>query len=395
MLSEKLISGIICEYNPFHSGHKYQIDKIKEETDSLIVCVMSGNFVQRGEPAIIDKYSRAEMALKGGADLVIELPVSFAAASAEAFGECAVYLLDALGCVDRLYFGSESSDIDKLNSLAESLLSEEYSSALNKELKSGISFPLARMNAVNAILGESYSEMLKNPNDILGIEYIKAIKKLNSKIEPHSIKRVGSAHDKADDNTYISAKSIRELLKNGEDVSAFVPSFDILNEAVKNGQAPTDLNLLDRTILYKIRNMSEARIREIPDVSEGLEFKIKKAAATSKSLEELYDSIKSKRYTHSRIRRIMLRILLDIDKEKMKYPKYIRILGMNKNGEQILRSKQNKYPFILRYNEVKKLDCDQQSIFEFEAKVDDIYSLTQPIIGSSGNYYTKNIVKIK
>lgn len=393
MLSEKLISGIICEYNPFHSGHKYQIDKIKEESDSLIVCVMSGNFVQRGEPAVVDKYSRVEMALMGGADLVIELPVAFATASAEAFGRCAVYLLDALGVVDRLYFGSESSDISKLNFITNYLLSDEYSAELGQELKSGISFPIARMNAVNNVLGEEYSELLKYPNDILGIEYIKAIKSLNSKIKPHTIKRVGSAHDKSNDSSFISAKSIRELLKDNEDVSGFVPYLDIINKAIEKGQAPTDLRYLERTLLYKIRNMSESQLSNIPDVNEGLEFKIKKAAATAKNLDELYELIKSKRYTHSRIRRIMLRILLDIDNESMKYPRYIRILGMNKNGEEILRSKQNKLPFVLRYNEVKKLGCEQQSIYELEAKADDIFSLTQPIIGSSGSYYSKSIIK--
>lgn len=393
MLSEKLISGIICEYNPFHSGHKYQIDKIKEESDSLIVCVMSGNFVQRGEPSVIDKYSRVEMALIGGADLVIELPVAFATASAEAFGECAVYLLDALGVVDRIYFGSESSDINKLDFISGFLLSDKYSAELGRELKGGVSFPIARMNAVNNVLGENYSELLQNPNDILGIEYIKSIKKLNSKIEPHTIKRVGSAHDKADDLNFISAKSIRELLKDNKDVSEFVPYPDFLNKVIKNGQAPTDLRYLERTLLYKIRNMNESQLRDIPDVGEGLEFKIKKAAATAKNLDELYELIKSKRYTHSRIRRILLRILLDIDKEKMNYPKYIRVLGMNKSGEEILRSKQNKFPFVLRYNEVKKLGYEQQGIYELEAKADDIYSLTQPIIGSSGSYYSKSVIK--
>lgn len=394
MLSERPISGIICEYNPFHSGHKYQIDKIKEETGGFVVCVMSGNFVQRGEPAIVDKYTRTKMALLGGADLVIELPVAFATASAEAFGECAVYLLDALGVTDRLYFGSESSDISALKEIADFLDSYEYSSSLNFELQKGLSFPSARMNAVTKSLGEDYSQILQNPNDILGIEYIKAINKLGSDIKPHAIKRVGSDHDKANDLKHISAKSIRELIKNGEDAEKFVPFMDLLTDAVNSGEAPTDLKYLERTILYKIRCMNESQLIAFPDVGEGLENKIKKAASKAENLEELYELIKSKRYTHSRIRRIILRILLDIDSTKMSKPKYIRILGMNKNGETILRAGKNKYPFVMRYSEVKKIDNTQVSIYETEAKADDIYALTKPSASLGGSYFTKGIIKI-
>ena len=394
MLQDTIVSGIICEYNPFHTGHLYQIDKIKSETGGLVVCVMSGNFVQRGETAVIDKYTRCKMALLSGADLVIEMPVAYATSSAESFGECGVYLLNGLGSVDRLYFGSESDNINYLKDIAKYFESEEYSFLLNSKLQKGTSFPTARMNAVKSSLGEKYSSLLEKPNDILGIEYIKAINKLNSNIEPCSIKRIGSDHDKDNDSSSISAKSIRELIKSNQDVSKFVPNYELLEDSIKNQTAPTDLKNLERAILYKLRTMSEEEISNLPDVGEGLENKIKAAANKAKSLDELYDLIKSKRYAHSRIRRIILHALLDITKDKMYLPEYIRILGMSKNGERILKSGQNKLPFVSRYSEVKKLDKKQIKLFELEASADNIFALCQPTIQNANAYYTRGIIKI-
>ncbi|MDO4459898.1 MAG: nucleotidyltransferase [Clostridia bacterium] len=396
MMNDKSVSGIICEFNPFHNGHKYLIEKVKEETDGFVVCVMSGNYVQRGEAAIIDKYTRTETALVCGADLVIEMPVQYTASTAEKFAECGVYLLDKLGCVDNIYFGSECGDVRKLRELSSYLLSEKFSETLTETKSVNESFASSREKAVLKDFGKEYADIIGCPNNILGIEYIKAVLNLKSDIEPKTIQRTGAEHDAEGDGEISSASHIRKLIRSGDNFRELMPehSYELVKSRIAENKAPADMNYIERTALYRLRTMSADELKEYPDVSEGLENKIKEAACKAKNLDELYSLIKTKRYSHARIRRIVLSVLLDIKKTDMILPPYIRVLGMNSNGLEMLRLKQNKIPFVTAYKDAAKLGDNAIAQFELEARVDDIYSLCLPEISAGKAYYTTSIIKV-
>lgn len=334
-----MITGIICEFNPFHKGHKYLIDSVKGENDGII-CVMSGNFVQRGAFAVYDKFTRAKTALENGADLVIELPCAYSLKSAEGFAKAGIRLLEKTNVVNQIAFGAECDDIAKLTAAAEKI--EELDSEIKAELKKGISYPAARKNAVK-------SDLLDTPNNILAIEYIKA-----ASIPCEAIKRIGKGHD-SDDETY-SASAIRQTLLD-EDICT-----------IKN---------CEKAILAKLRTMNENDFLQIEDVSEGLENRIVDAVRVSISLDEIYDNVKTKRYTHSRIRRIILRAYLGITKDYCKNVPYIRILGFNAKGKEILGKMKKKadLPVISRYSDINSLDDYGRMLFELECRCTDLYNL--------------------
>ena len=393
MVKDMLISGVICEFNPLHNGHKYLLDTIIKETGGYTVCVMSGNFVQRGECAIVDKYRRTRMALANGADLVIELPSPFAVATAEKFAFGGVSLLHALGCCDRIYFGSETGNTNALSDIADVLLSDEFSKEVSEEIRKGDNFASAREAVIKRIVGEDAAAILRSPNDILGIEYVKALKKLNSQIEPHTVTRIGAAHDSAESGVTASAKAIRECIVSGDCYAHMIPEENLyfLREAMKHGEAPASLAYCERSILADLRRAKPEELRNIPDVAEGIENKIISAAKESGSLDALYAKVKSKRYSHARIRRIILSYYLRIDRNFDRLP-YIRVLGMNRAGLEIVKIGQNTLPFVMNYSDVKKLDAYSMSLFEHEASADDVFALMQPIVGNGGKYYTTPIV---
>ena len=326
------IAAIICEYNPFHNGHKFQIETLKREFDG-VVAVMSGNFVQRGSMAIRDKWTRAEMALKNGVDLVIELPVLYAINSAQKFSYGGVSLIDSMGVVDTISFGSESGEIDEFYKVAEILNNEppEVSEKILELLNEGMSYPSARENAYE---GHINLDLIKTPNNILGVEYVRALLKLNSKIKAHTIKRVGAGYneEKLKEN-FSSATAIRTAMADNSDFSTSVPE-NVLN-ILKSTQPFSEEKLFD-LLKYKVLTGGKEYIKSINDVAEGLENKIYDAVRDSKSWEEAEEKIKSKRYTLSRIRRILLSVILGIDKE-FSVPQYIRVLGMNGCGKKILK----------------------------------------------------------
>lgn len=334
-----MITGIICEFNPFHKGHKHLIDTVKGENDG-IVCVMSGNFVQRGEFAVYDKFTRAKTALDNGADLVIELPCAYSLKSAEGFAKAGVRLLEATNTVRQIAFGAECDNIAELAAAAEKI--KELDSEIKAELKKGISYPAARKNAVK-------SDLLDTPNNILAIEYIKS-----ALIPCKAIKRIGKGHD-SDDELY-SASAIRKTLDNNEICT------------IKN---------CEKAILAKLRTMSADDFLQIEDVSEGLENRIIDAVRVSTTLNEIYDNIKTKRYTHSRIRRIILRAYLGITKDYCKNVPYIRILGFNAKGKEILGKMKKKanLPIISRYSDIDSLDEYGKLLFELECRCTDLYNL--------------------
>lgn len=342
------ILGIVSEYNPFHNGHVRHLEISKQLTKAdFTIAVMSGNFVQRGDTALVDKWTRAEMALKAGIDLVIELPVVYALSSAENFADGAVKILNSLGIVDYLSFGSEIGNINSLNEVAKILYNEpkEFSSLISAQIKSGLSYPKAREIAISQYFGTSkkYTQILNNPNNILGIEYLKSLKRRKSHIQPLTIKRDYSDYNSNNvKNGVASATAIRTMIKNNQNVHYVVPyeTYELLDEQIKNKKIVKDLSVFEKEIIYTLRKLTLQEIASLPDVSEGLENKIKAAANNCNSLEELINRIKSKRYTQTRIQRILLYALLNITEKDINASKrttpYIRVLGFNKHGKKII-----------------------------------------------------------
>jgi predicted nucleotidyltransferase len=322
--------GIICEYNPFHNGHKKQIDAIRANLgdDCAIVCLMSGNFVQRGYPAIFHKSLRAQAAIMAGADLVLELPVTYALSSAEGFAAGGVKILS--GFCDALCFGTETGDADSLMDTAKALLSEEFRIALREQLDKGLSFPAARAAAL-----EEHAELLQKPNDILAVEYCKAILAQSSKMQPMPIVRQGDYHDTAADIENPSATAIRNLLESDKEWHNFIP------ENAHAVFSSADIHTLaagERAILARLRCMTDAEFEALPYGSEGLWRKFMHACRSCDSIEAIIAETKSKRYTRTRIARMLMCAYLGITKEMLETPApYTRVLALNDTGRTILK----------------------------------------------------------
>lgn len=382
------ISSLICEYNPFHNGHKYMLDKIHENGCDCIIACMSGNFTQRGDFSIFDKYSRTQTALENGVDLVIELPVTYACATAEKFAFGGVYILNSIGCVDNIYFGSECGDISSLESIADILQSSEVSDRIKKYLSLGQTFAKARENAVSEI-SEKSADILRYPNNILAVEYIRSLKKLHSPISPKTIRRIGSSHNSltACENT-ASATLIRKLLyENNPDFKKYIPFSDIPDIH--------SLAKLETAFLYQLRMMSPENFQNLPDISEGLENRLYSAVRNGTSIENILSLAKTKRYPLSRLRRILLYAFLNISKSDCRIlPQYIKILGFNPNGRNLLRIMREtaQLPVIMRYSDVKKLSPSAQYLYALESRCDDIYNLSGKNIIPCGQNLTANMI---
>lgn len=362
------VVGIIAEYNPFHNGHAYHLEKSKEKAKAdYVIAVVSGNFVQRGNVSLINKWDKANMALASGADLVIELPTIYSISSAENFAYGAVKILDSLNIVDYISFGSELCDIDILAKFADVLYREppKFVNLLNHELSKGLSFPKARENALLMYLNDirRYSSVLSSPNNILGIEYLKALKKLRSKIRPIAIQRINAGYNDLEiTNNFASATAIRKKIIDNKPagLSKIMPatSYSILYNSIKKGHFVKDITAYEKEILYVLRKMTLKEIENLPDVSEGLEHAIKNAANSCNTLEEFMNIIKTKRYTNTRIQRILLYALLGITKNDMKtstkVQPYIRVLGMNKKGKDLISVISRSNPNLNIITSVKK-----------------------------------------
>lgn len=335
------ILGIVAEYNPFHNGHLYHLKKSKELTNAdATIAVMSGNFIQRGEPALLDKFTRADIAVKNGIDLVIELPLYYSVATAEKFAEGAVKLLNECGA-NYISFGAECSDLDRLKMIADILKTEpeEYKSELKRQLVLGISYPEARSNAISRVTKLS-NNILNKSNNILAVEYLKALYSINSVIEPILVERIDSGYNDINSNTDIlSATGIREKLKNKENIDAYIP-----DETRKNLiTSPIFLENFEKNIMYALRKMELEDIKDLPDVTEGLENRIFYALSSSSTIQELLNNIKTKRYPLTKIKRILLSALLGMSKtnfdtfNSLGGPQYIRILSFNETGRNLLK----------------------------------------------------------
>jgi len=368
--------GIICEYNPFHLGHAEHIERTREflGPGACIVCVMSGNYVQRGDLAILNKHARAKMAVYCGADIVIELPTPYALLSAGGFARAGVYILDKLGACDFLSFGSESGNIGMLRDAASAIGSDEAERHIKDWLGKGLSYASAQQKAAEAIMGAS-AEIFKSPNNLLGIEYIKAIEECASEIRPMTVRRYSGGHDT--DNGY-SASVIRKKLLGGAVPLSMMPgeAVGVCMEEIVSGRGPVSIAHAEQAILSRLRVIDD--YSRIPGVSEGLEHRFARYAKRECSVGAILEKVKTKRYAMSRLRRILITAALGITAEDSAGPPpYIRILAMNDKGMRLLKSlrKRTELPVIIKPASVLKLSKAAIRTFQTEAAATDFYSL--------------------
>ena len=359
------ITGIICEYNPFHLGHRKQFNIIRDRKgdDEAIVCLMSGDFVQRGHPAIIHKSLRAKAAILAGADLVLELPVTAALASAEGFAARGVQILSPF--CDSLCFGAESDDPNALTTIAQALLSDGFPPLLRAQLDKGLSFPAARQAALEE-MGLN-GDLVTLPNNILAIEYCKAILAQRSAMTPFPILRQGSYHDTAPDENNPSATAERELLKTDGSWSDYIPAE--VRPVFENAVLHT-ISAGERAILARLRTMDDAEFEALPYGSEGLWRKLMHAARRESTLEDILTAVKSKRYTRSRLDRMVMCAFLGLSEADLAAPApYVRVLALNDRGREILKNarKTGHFPNI-----GERVDHPYQSI---ETRCGRLYGL--------------------
>ena len=359
--------GIVCEYNPFHLGHRKQIDSIREKfgANTGIICAMSGNYVQRGHPAVFDKTIRAEAAIRCGADLVVELPVTTSLSSAEGFAAGGVAVLSRL--CDGLCFGAETADLKQLLGTAEALLSEDFPKLLRRELDTGRSFPAARQAALEKM--GLPGAILESPNNILAVEYCKAILRQSSPMQPLPIFREGSYHAKEADFENPSATSLRIRLQNGLEISEYLP------EPAGRVFAGAPIHTLEagqRAVLSRLRTMEDAEFEALPFGSEGLWRKLMRESRTQATLEAIASAVKSKRYTRSRIDRMILCAFLGITAPMLEAEiPYVRVLAFNDRGREILNGAK-KDGFFLNTGQPAP-----HPLWEMEQKWEDLYGLFQ------------------
>ncbi len=410
------VLGIVAEYNPFHNGHFYHMQESKKitEADSCI-CVISGNFTQRGEPSIVNKWAKTYMALCCGADLVIELPTIYSISSAENFASGAIKIFDSLKIVTDISFGAECNDLATLNNIANVFYSEpaNYKTILNHELKRGLSYPMARENAVLMYLNDikRYANVLSNSNNILAIEYLKALKQQKSMIQPNIVPRKNVYYnDQKIVDDFASATAIRKLMLNREyaEVRKVVPrsTYQIIGEEYKKNHIILGIKKYEKEIIYALRVMPIEEIQNLPDVNEGLEFAIKKAASETNDIEELIEKVKSKRYTQTRIQRILVYVLLGITKKDMEDSKkmvpYVRVLGFNSRGKILISEIMNQNPKLNMITSVgkyvnKKMPKNKQltRMLDLDINATNIYTLGYGGESKANLDYTQNMIIIK
>ncbi len=393
------IAGITAEYNPFHTGHAYQISALKAQLgpDTSVVAVMSGSWVQQGRPAVTDKWTRARMALNGGADLILELPTVWAAASAESFARGAVELLCRCGVIDTLCFGSETGELAPLLAAAECLDSPDYPEQLRKALEGGASFAAARQAAVEALIGPA-GAALASPNNNLGVEYLRALRSLHSNIKPVTIRREGAAHNSLDrtGEGFRSATQLRQHLARGEweAVRPYVPAgnLDILQSAPL-----ADPRLGERAVLACLRKMTAEDWAKLPDAGagEGLPQRLERAGRQCQSLDDFFTQAKTRRYAMARLRRMALWAFLGLTAADVPAePPYLRVLGFNARGREVLKRMKTtaQLPILTKPAHARELDGPGRRLFELEARCTDLYSLFLPQLPPPGQEWTRGPV---
>ncbi|NLI59990.1 MAG: nucleotidyltransferase [Clostridiales bacterium] len=417
------VLGIVAEYNPFHKGHLYHLKKsVQLLQPDYTIAVMSGNFTQRGEPAIIDKWARTQMALENGIDVVLEIPTLYACQTAELFATAAVKILDQAGIVTHMSFGSEYHNIKDLDKIA-MILAEEplaFRELLKLNLDKGLSFPLARLKAIQqynsnlqdgSLSSDLIDLILTGSNSILALEYLKTIKKLKSTIQPVLIPRLGSSYNAANmEGEFSSATSIRNAILSGkswESIASALPdiSLKILKASINQGRGPISLKSFEQLLFGIIRQASPEEIASWMDVEEGLENRIKRYALECTSIEEFLSKCKTKRYTYTRLQRVLIHGLLRIKTNDVARfqrrcgPSYLRILGFNSKATDILKNlkKTSKLPIITKpahYYRHKTKDIN--SMFELDILASNLYALgfPNPEQRLGGQEFTQGVLMI-
>ena len=379
-------AGMIIEYNPMHTGHAYLLRQVRRllGEDAAVVCVMSGDFVQRGDFALLRRQARARAAVESGADLVLELPLPWAVSSAEGFAQGAAAVLHAAGVVEYLAFGSECGDGAALGRLAAALLSEEFSPALKAALAGGISFPAAREAAVRSLLSPEAAAILRNPNDNLAAEYCKALLGMGSSIHPLAISRRGAPHDgEARPGEHPSASQIRALLRSEERERALdlmtAPMAAAYRAEEAAGRAPVFGERCQRGILARLRSMEETDFAALDGGGEGLGRRLYRASREAASVEEILRRAKTKRYTHARLRRMVLWAYLGLTEPPQEVP-YLRVLAAGARGRTVLARmrKTAALPVVTKPADTRRLSESAQALFRLEAKAADLYALAYP-----------------
>lgn len=383
------IVGIIAEYNPLHRGHVWQIAETRRAlgADCGVVCAMSGNWVQRGECALTDKWTRAAMALRGGVDLVLELPTVWATSSAESFARGGVGVLCATGLVDTISFGSESGDLEELRVVSQCLETPGFRETLRTQLNRGLSFAAARQNAVADLLGPA-AECLTGPNNNLAVEYLRA---LPPGMEALAVRRVGAGHDGGPAGGYASASVIREWLREGKMQRAE----DYLPEPWQGDIA--SMEWCERAILARLRSLSLEELERLPDSGEGLAARLLEAARKGRTLEEVFALAKTKRYAHARIRRLALWAFLGLTAaDRPARVPYLRVLGFTDRGRTLLREMEGRaaVPILTKAAHGRRLDREAARLLELEARCTDLYGLCFAEPWEGGREWTSGPVRL-
>ena len=375
------IAGIVCEYNPFHSGHLHQLAETRRAlgADTLTVCVMSGDFVQRGEAAVFSKFARAEAACRAGASLVLELPLPWCLSSAEGFAEGAVSLLAAVGCT-HLSFGSESGDVETLQTLAREILAPDTQREITAQLQRSpeLSYAMARERVLTEKLGECGS-LLSQPNNILAVEYLKAIYKKTYPITPVTVKRIGSGHDKAGEQGPKSASELRGLMETGADISEYIPeaALSVYRRERAAGRVQ-DKAVLETALLSRLRMLDRAVYEGLPDGGDGAGARLWKAVREESTLEDIAQEARTKRYPLARMRRMLLCAALGVSAEYTKtLPPYARVLAADSAGCAYLREIDGKsaVPVLTKPAAVRRLDGSAAKVFALGASAHDVYTI--------------------
>ncbi len=382
------VAGIIIEYDPMHTGHLHLMEETRRRLgeDTALVGVMSGSFVQRGEFAVVGKYARAKAAVESGMDLVLELPLPWAVATAERFADGGVQALTATGVVDYLAFGSECGDAAALQKLAAVLCSDELEQALQQELSAGDSYAAARQRAVERLLTEEEAALLASPNNILGVEYCKAILRQGSSMRPVTIPRSGSAHNGAvEEGKHPSASAIRALLQEGAREQALglmtprMKAAYLAEEAA--GRAPVFGETCERAVLARLRSMTREDFAALDEGREGLSNRLYDASRMAASVTEVLETAKTKRYAYARLRRMVLWAYLGLDVRALpeKIP-YLRLLAANGQGRELLGQMRKcaSIPVVTKTNQIRRLGGEAEALLELETRAADLYALAYP-----------------
>lgn len=409
------IASIVAEYNPFHTGHAYQIERTRAALgpDCAVVAVMSGNWVQQADCAIADKWTRTRLALLGGADLVLELPTVWAAATAESFARGAVSILDACGVADALSFGSECGDAAGLKQVARCLSSPEYQTRVSALVGGGDTFAVCRQRAVSELLGEELGGLLASPNNNLGVEYIRALNALGSGIEPMTVLRRGAGHNsvtgvlvrqadgscradpaRTDRPTFVSATQLRVDLSEGH-WDAAEPYLPAGGRAILEGSTIDlpSLERVERAMLARMRTMTAQDWARLPDSgeAEGLPQRLERAGSGCTDLEDFFARAKTKRYTRARLKRLVLWAFLGLTAADVPAaPPYIRVLGFDQRGQEVLRQMKERsaLPVLTKPAHARTLDGAGRRLFELEVRCTDLYDLCFTSVPAPGREWT-------